>query len=206
MPSKFRLRRIFRPLIKILAKALIKIGVTPNIATCFMLAFSFLSFFFLVFLSNLLLSSIFVFITGIFDGVDGAIARLKNKASSFGRFFDSLMDRISEFIIFLALLIYCWDNILWNFVDIKIVILISFIASLMISYLRAKAEVIYKGDFDIGLMARSERLFYIFISMLLSSFLGYINEFLFIFMILVLATGFYRFFKINKLIIKYLNE
>ncbi len=206
MPSKFRLRKIFRPLIKILAMALSRIGVTPNIATCLMLAFSFLSFFFLVILSNLLIFSIFVFITGIFDGVDGAIARLTNKTSTFGGFFDSLMDRISEFIIFLALLIYCWDNILWNFVDVKIIILISFITSLMISYLRAKAEVIYKGDFDFGLMARSERLFYIFISMLLTSFLGYINEFLFIFMILVLATGFYRFFKINKLIINYLNE
>jgi archaetidylinositol phosphate synthase len=181
-------------------------GVTPNLATCFMLAFSFLSFFFLVFLSNLLLFSIFVFITGIFDGVDGAIARLTNKTSTFGGFFDSLMDRISEFIIFLSLLIYCWDNILWNFVDVRIIILISFIASLMISYLRAKAEVIYKGDFDIGLMARSERLFYIFITMLLTSFLGYINEFLFVFMILVLITGFYRYFKINKSIIKYFSE
>jgi len=206
MPSKFRLRRIFRPLIKILAKALSKIGVTPNIATCFMLAFSFLSFFFLVILSNPLLFSIFIFITGIFDGVDGAIARLTKKTSTFGGFFDSLMDRISEFIIFLALLIYCWDNILWNFVDVKIIILISFIASLMISYLRARAEVIYRGDFDIGLMARSERIFYLFISIFLTSFLGYINEFLFVFMILVLATGFYRYFKINKLIIKYLSE
>jgi hypothetical protein len=116
------------------------------------------------------------------------------------------MDRISEFLIFLALLIYCWENILWNFVDVKLVILISFITSLMISYLRAKAEVIYKGDFDFGLMARSERLFYIFISMLLASFLGYINEFLFVFMILVLVTSFYRYFKINKSIINYLNE
>jgi len=206
MPSKFRLRRIFLPLIKILAKALSNIGVSPNLATCFMLAFSFLSFFFLVFLSNLLLFSIFVFITGIFDGVDGAIARLTNKTSTFGGFFDSLMDRISEFIIFLSLLIYCWDNILWNFVDVRLIILISFIASLMISYLRAKAEIIYKGDFDIGLMARSERLFYIFISMLLTSFLGYINEFLFVFMILVLITGFYRYFKINKSIINYFSE
>ncbi|MFX0017979.1 MAG: CDP-alcohol phosphatidyltransferase family protein [Promethearchaeota archaeon] len=206
MPSKFRLRRIFRPLIKILAKALSKIGVTPNIATCLMLAFSFLSFFFLVILSNLFLFSIFVFITGIFDGVDGEIARLTDKTSTFGGFFDSLMDRISEFIIFLALLIYCWDNILWNFIDVKIVILISFIASLMISYLRAKAEGIYKGDFDFGLMARSERLFYIFISMLLTSFLGYIDELLFVFMILVLATSFYRYFKINKSITNYISE
>lgn len=200
MPSKFRLRKIFRPLIKLLAEVLNRIGITPNLATCLMLLFSFCSFISLVIISNLILFSIFIFLTGIFDGIDGAIARLKNTESSLGGFFDSFMDRNSEFIIFLGLLLYCWDNILWNFIDVRLVILISFMSSLMISYFRTRAEVIFNGDFDIGLMARSERLFYIFITTLLSSFLGFLNEFLFIFMILVLITAFYRFYKIHILI------
>ncbi|MFX1234678.1 MAG: CDP-alcohol phosphatidyltransferase family protein [Promethearchaeota archaeon] len=200
MSSKFRLRRIFHPLIKLMAKGLIRIGVSPNLATCIMLIFSIMSFFLLVLLSSLLLFSIFIFLTGLFDGIDGTIARLINKSSTFGGFFDSVMDRISEFIIFLALIFYSWENTLWNIIDVKIILIISFMATLMISYLRARGEVIIKGDFDFGLMARSERLFYLFITMLLASFIQFFNEFLFIFMILVLMTAIFRFFKIYKAI------
>ncbi len=100
MASKFRLRRIFRPFIKLLAKVLSKMGVNPNLATIIMLCFSIFSFFALVFFSNLFLFSIFVFLVGIFDGVDGAIARIKNRATTFGGFFDSILDRTSEFVIF----------------------------------------------------------------------------------------------------------
>ncbi len=200
MASKFRLRRIFRPFIKLLAKGLSKIGVNPNLATIIMLCFSIFSFFALVFISNLFLFSIFVFLVGIFDGVDGAIARIKNKETTFGGFFDSVMDRTSEFVIFFALLFYCWNSILWGFLDMKIIIFISFLSSIMISYLRARAETFYKGDFDIGLMARSERLFYLFITMLIANFYGFVNEFLFLFMILVIATAYFRYFKIKKLI------
>jgi CDP-diacylglycerol--glycerol-3-phosphate 3-phosphatidyltransferase len=202
MASKFRLRRIFRPFIELLAKGLDKIGVNPNLATIIMLCFSFFSFFALVFFYNLFFFSIFVFLVGIFDGVDGAIARIKKKATTFGGFFDSVMDRTSEFVIFFALLFYKSkiNSTLWGFLDMKIIIFMSFLSSIMISYLRARAEVFFKGDFDFGLMARSERLFYLFITMLIANFYGFVNEFLFIFMILVIATVYFRYFKIKKLI------
>ena len=206
MTSKFRLRRIFRPLVRRVAHLLSRVGLSPNLATIIMLSFSIISFILLVFLSNLLLFSIFVFATGFFDGVDGAIAREQGKVTKFGGFFDSLMDRISEFVIFLALLIYKWNSVLWGIFDTKIIILISFLSSIMISYLRARAEVFFKGDFDFGLMARSERLFYLVVTMLVANFIGYVNEFLFVFMLLVLATAFFRYFKIAKLIKDYEKE
>ena len=206
MASKFRLRRIFRPLVSSVAHLLSRVGLSPNLATIIMLSFSIIGFIFLVSLSNLLLFSIFIFATGFFDGVDGAIAREQKKVTKFGGFFDSLMDRISEFIIFLALLMYKWNSFLWGFYDMKIIILISFISSIMISYLRARAEVFFKGDFDFGLMARSERLFYLVITMLVANFIGYVNEFLFIFMLLVLGTAFFRYFKIKNLIKEYENN
>jgi hypothetical protein len=76
----------------------------------------------------------------------------------------------------------------------------------MISYLRSRAEVFFKGDFDFGLMARSERLFYLVITMMFANFYGYFNEFLFIFMLLVLATAIFRYFKIAKLLKAYEKE
>ncbi|MFX1276078.1 MAG: CDP-alcohol phosphatidyltransferase family protein [Promethearchaeota archaeon] len=201
MPSKLRVRYIFRPLVKVIAHSLSKVGVTPNIATSIMLLFSIFSLFSLVFLSNFLLFSILVFTTGIFDGVDGEIARLTNKSTKRGAFFDSTMDRISEFIIFMALLLFFWNEFLW-IIDMKLIIFISFLASIMISYTRARAENFCKDDFDIGLMARSERLFYLVVISFISFFYNYFKLFLFIFMWLVTLTALFRFIKFKKYIKK----
>jgi archaetidylinositol phosphate synthase len=192
MPSQFRVRKIFRWLVNLIAKGLIKIRVTPNLATIIMLLFSIFSFISLGCFRNLLYFSIFVFITGIMDGCDGAIARLTNTSTKFGGFFDSFMDRFSEFFIFFGLLIFSKDQVLWEWFDMKLIVFISFFASIMISYTRARAEVIFQGDFDIGLMARSERLFYLFITMLIAFFYGYMQTFLFTFMCLVIATLIFR--------------
>ena len=205
MPSRYRLRYLFKPFIVVLAKGLSKIGITPNLATILMASCAILSLVWIVVFQNLLLFSIFVFITGIMDGIDGAIARLTNKSSKFGGFFDSVMDRISEFFIFLGLFIFNWNSYLWNFIDMRLIIFISYLISFMISYCRARAEVFIKGDFDIGLMARSERLFYIFITMLIAYFYGFTAEFLFVFMLLVMCTYFYRAKKISNQIKKVEN-
>lgn len=202
MPSKYRLRYIFKPLIELLAKGLIKIKVTPNLATIFMLCFAILSFICISLFQNLLIFSILVFITGIMDGCDGAIARLTQKSTKFGAFFDSVMDRISEFFIFLGLIIFNWNNYLWDIFDMKLILFIGYLISFMISYCRARAEVFFKGDFDIGLMARSERLFYLFITTLIGFFFSFTAEFLFIYMWLVLGTYIYRSIKISAQIKK----
>ncbi|MDX1797434.1 MAG: CDP-alcohol phosphatidyltransferase family protein [Candidatus Lokiarchaeia archaeon] len=202
MPSKFRLRYLFKPLVRLISIGFIRIGITPNFATVIMLCFSIISFITLGLFRSLLYFSIFVFITGIMDGCDGTIARLTNNTSKFGGFFDSFMDRISEFFIFLGLYFYSQDQLLWNFFDMKLIILISFSATIMISYTRARAEVFFKGDFDIGLMARSERLFYLVVISVISYFFNLFNLFLFIFMFLVLGTYIFRwvkmFFAIKK--------
>ncbi|KKK43449.1 hypothetical protein LCGC14_0404670 [marine sediment metagenome] len=200
MASNLRLRRIFKPLVTLLAKGLIKIRVSPNLATLIMFFFSILSFFALGYFQNLFFFSILVFITGLFDGIDGSIARLTNRKTPFGGFLDSVMDRFSEFIIFLALIIYNWSTVLWDILDMRLIIFIAFFASIMISYCRARAEDFFKGDFDIGLMARSERLFYIFLTMLLAFFYGYSSELLFIFMWLVIGTLIFRFKRIYHII------
>lgn len=198
MPSKFRLRYIFRPLINRLAKILAKIGLTPNYATGIMLILSFFCFIFLTVLKIEWLFGIFVFLVGIFDGVDGAIARFLNKESRFGGFLDSIADRFSEIIIFLAILLHFWDQKYWNLIEINFIIYISLGASLLISYARTRAQNISPGDYDIGLMGRSERLFFISIS----SILGWLWECLPIFMILTVSTAIFRLVKACTIIKK----
>jgi phosphatidylglycerophosphate synthase len=202
MGSKFRIRYIFKPFVNLVAKGLIKIGISPNMATIIMVCCAILGSISLAVFQNLLIFSVLVFITGIMDGCDGAIARLTNKSTKFGGFFDSVMDRISEFFIFLGLYIYTYNQYLWDYIDVKLVIFISFLSSLMISYSRARAENFFKGDFDFGLMARSERLFYLVITMMISFFLNFVNEFLFLFMWLVVGTFIFRLIKIYRLLRK----
>jgi phosphatidylglycerophosphate synthase/uncharacterized protein Yka (UPF0111/DUF47 family) len=192
MPSKYRLRIIFKPIINYLAKILIKIKSTPNLATLTMLIMSVMSFFSLSFLRIEWLFGIFVFLTGIFDGIDGAIARQLNEETKLGGLFDSISDRISEILIFFTMFLYFWNQKLWGFIDIALIIYISLGASLLISYIRTRAENFRPGDYDIGLMARSERLFFIFIS----SIFGLLLELLLVFMILTVATAIFRLVKI----------
>jgi archaetidylinositol phosphate synthase len=200
MPSKIRLRRLFKPLIKGLAKGCSKVGLSPNGATVIMLVCSLISFFLLVYFKAYFWFGIMVFITGIFDGIDGALARLNERETKFGGFFDSFMDRLSEFIILLALLINRWNQSLWFLIDMRFIVFSSLFGSLMISYSRSRAQSFHKGNYDIGLMARSERLFYIFLVSLISTYIGFLNEFLFGFLILVISTAIYRGIKIHKII------
>ena len=91
---------------------------------------------------------------GIFDMVDGRVARKTNQVSVFGAFFDSVMDRYSDVAIFFGLLIfYARGNRLFY------VGLVAFVmtACVMVSYTRARAEALI-GTCKVGFMERPERI------------------------------------------------
>ena len=91
---------------------------------------------------------------GLFDMVDGRVARLTNQVSIFGAFFDSVMDRYSDVAIFFGLLVfYARGNRLFY------VGLVAFVmtACLMVSYTRARAEALI-GSCKVGFMERPERI------------------------------------------------
>ena len=91
---------------------------------------------------------------GIFDMVDGRVARQTNQVSIFGAFFDSVMDRYSDVAIFFGLLIYYARGNRLFYVG-----LVAFVmtASLMVSYTRARAEALI-GACKVGFMERPERI------------------------------------------------
>lgn len=91
---------------------------------------------------------------GVFDMVDGRVARATNQVSVFGAFFDSVIDRYSDVAIFFGLLVYyARAN------RFKYVVLVAFVmtASVMISYARARAEALI-GQCKVGFMERPERI------------------------------------------------
>jgi len=91
---------------------------------------------------------------GIFDMVDGRVARETNQVTSFGGFFDSVLDRYSDLILLMGLLVYYGKIDRSPYVVLTAVVMT---ASVMISYARSRAENIIPTC-KVGFMERPERI------------------------------------------------
>jgi len=91
---------------------------------------------------------------GIFDMVDGRVARRTNQVTVFGAFFDSVIDRYSDVVLFFGLIVYYA-----RVNHFRYVVLVAFVmvTSLMVSYTRARAEALI-GSCKVGFMERPERI------------------------------------------------
>lgn len=100
------------------------------------------------------LGGILLIVASAFDMLDGAVARATGKGSKFGGFLDSTLDRYSESIVYLGVLVYILGT-----EDAKtgaILTLLATTGALLISYARARAEAAgYNAS--VGLVARPER-------------------------------------------------
>jgi CDP-diacylglycerol--glycerol-3-phosphate 3-phosphatidyltransferase len=99
---------------------------------------------------------------GLFDMVDGRVARFSNRVTRFGGFFDSVLDRYSDLALLMGLLVYYASiNRYWYIVLTAVVMT----ASVMVSYARARAEnTIPKCK--VGFLERPERVVLIIIGAL----------------------------------------
>lgn len=98
-----------------------------------------------------------ILLGGVFDIFDGTVARRTGLASSFGAFYDSTLDRLSEIVVYLGLLSLYNDYRLEGG-DVAMIywIALAMAGSIMISYTRARAEAL-GIDCYVGLMQRPER-------------------------------------------------
>ena len=90
---------------------------------------------------------------GIFDMVDGRVARETNQVTRFGGFFDSVLDRYSDLALLIGLLVYYGSISRPVYVVLTAVVMM---ASVMISYARARAENTIPTC-KVGFMERPER-------------------------------------------------
>lgn len=115
-------------------------------------------------------------ISGVFDSIDGMIARNNNASTDFGAFLDSSMDRFSDSLY----LVGFWA-LFWNGEPIilsGIFIFISLVLSFMVSYLKARAEAL-GYPCNAGLMERGLRTVYLLVwALLLGIFPGVIRQLL----------------------------
>jgi len=88
------------------------------------------------------------------DGLDGALARASGTVSRFGAFLDSTLDRVSEVLVFLGILVLAQRN---EWVAAERLTLLALSGSLMVSYTRARSEALGLGT-KAGLLGRLERM------------------------------------------------
>ena len=99
---------------------------------------------------SLILGGIILLVSGFFDIVDGQVARYTNKISKTGGFLDSVFDKIAEVAIFFGILIGGYAEPYLVFLAITL--------SLLVSYVRAKADAAQIKLQGIGIGERAERL------------------------------------------------
>ena len=103
---------------------------------------------------QLRLAALFILLSGVLDTVDGKLARESNKVTKFGAMYDSTLDRYSEAIFFFGLAYFCSTT--GNNLP-TVAVALSLGGSLMVSYVRARAEAL-GFDCKVGIMQRAERL------------------------------------------------
>ena len=95
-----------------------------------------------------------VFLAGFLDMADGPVARKQGRVSTFGAFFDSVVDRYSDMILYMGLLVYY--AMIGSFFYV-VLAAVAMAGSFMVSYARARAESLIPAC-KVGFMERPERL------------------------------------------------
>ena len=135
---------------------MIRVGIHPNAVTAMGFVVTLLAGWF-YHLDHVRTAGFLVLIGGLFDLLDGRVARESGLASKFGSFFDSTLDRISEIVVFIGLA-SLYNTIHPDPQDLAMiyVIMLAMGGSIMVSYTRARAESLGL-DCRVGIMQRPER-------------------------------------------------
>jgi CDP-diacylglycerol--glycerol-3-phosphate 3-phosphatidyltransferase len=134
------------------ARLLAKTGVSPNHLTILGLLAA-IAVGWVLSTGHFLLGGILVLVSGGFDLLDGALARISGRTSRFGALLDSTVDRFSEAALFLGLLAY-YAN-LGTFQEV-LLIGAAIVGSILTSYVRARAEGLGLKC-EVGIFTRPER-------------------------------------------------
>ncbi len=149
------LRESLQPALEKIGKGFASTGLSANFWTFVGVGFALLSavVYGMGIEFGLILGGILLLVSGFFDMVDGQVARVTGKASKKGEYLDSMFDKISEVAIFLGILVGGYAE--------PYLILLAITLSLLVSYARAKSDLINIILQGIGIGEIAERLFVI---------------------------------------------
>ena len=146
------LRGTLRPALEKVGKGFAATGLSPNFWTVvgLIIALSAAVVYGMGVEFGLIIGGILLLVSGFFDMVDGQVARVTGKTSKKGEYLDSMFDKISEVAIFLGILVGGYAE--------PYVVLLAITLSLLVSYARAKSDLINIKLQGIGIGERAERL------------------------------------------------
>ena len=152
MKQKNKLKTWMDQTLKPLSRALTAAGISPNLVTLIGVGVTFMVPVSLLQEKNAA-AGCWLLVAGFFDVLDGALARNSGFKGSFGAFWDSTMDRVSEAVVFGGFLLYYYQH------QNPQALLLAFgvcILSLLVSYTRARAEGL-RIDCEVGVLPRPGR-------------------------------------------------
>lgn len=162
MSEEIKAQKIIYKIINPLINLFVKIGITPNMITSFGLVLNILAAIIFIIgakygerndMSYVGWGGFTILIAGLFDMIDGRLARIGNMSSTFGALYDSVLDRYSEMVMFLGI---CYYLVAHSFFLSSLFAFIALIGSMMVSYTRARAEGL-GIDCSVGMMQRPAR-------------------------------------------------
>jgi len=146
------LRKRFGGALEPVASLIGRTGVSPNVVTVVGVVLN-LGVAWVLAQGHTRIGGLLVPLVATFDALDGTLARLTGRRSRFGAFLDSTMDRFSEAILYLGLLVFYTRLGAGREI---LLIYVTIVGSLMVSYARARAEGLGL-DCKVGLLTRLER-------------------------------------------------
>jgi CDP-diacylglycerol--glycerol-3-phosphate 3-phosphatidyltransferase len=152
---------VTQPIVNLLART----PVTPNMLTWLGFLIT-IGAAIIIATDHLWIAGIVVLVAGLFDMLDGALARVTNRVTRFGGILDSTLDRLSEAALLLSLLVVYARG---QDVAESLLVGIALLGSLMVSYIRARVEGL-GIECKVGLFTRPERVIVLALGLILSQF------------------------------------
>ena len=147
------IRHYFMWLIRPVEQTLVRLGISPNALTFTSLIIAAATGYAIA-TGHFAWGGWLYILTGVFDLLDGRVARATGRVSPSGAFFDSVMDRYAELAVFAGYSYFYRDS--W----VLFAVLAASLGSIMVSYSRARGEAL-SVDVNVGMMQRPERLVYL---------------------------------------------
>ena len=135
-----------------IVRTLAAVGVRPNFLTLLGLLISALAAT-LFAAGQFRTAGLVMIVAGLLDMLDGRLARLTGQVTHFGAFFDSVVDRYSDLVVLMGLLVYYASINRFFYIVLTAVVMAG---SVMVSYTRARAECLIP-QCKVGFMERPER-------------------------------------------------
>jgi phosphatidylglycerophosphate synthase len=173
-----KLQRILHNILEPVVRIFLWMGITPNVVTTIGLFLNIVvALIFIVGaekgdrtdMSYIGWGGAMILFAGVFDMIDGQVARRGKMSSKFGALYDSVLDRFSEMFMFLGI---CYYLVAHHFFFSSLIAFVGMIGSIMVSYTRARAEGLGIPCKE-GLMQRPERVVAIGVSALACGITGY---------------------------------